>query len=337
MSKSSMFWIVLFVVTGLAVVALLACMVWMPGQSYRGPLAPLDGADVEMADRLRGHVETLCRHPAGRNHVEKDGLAGARDYIAAQFEAAGYEVEYQFYPVGDDQFANIEVTRRGGTLADEIVVVGAHYDAVMGSPGANDNGSGVAALLELAKQFSAAEPARTIRFVAFVNEEPPHFYYDTMGSAVYARAAAARRDKIVAMFSLETIGYFRDEAGSQRYPFPFNLFYPDRGNFVGFVGNLRSRKLVRRSLGAFRAQANFPSEGVAAPAFVPGVDWSDHRSFWQQGYPALMITDTAPYRYPYYHSVQDTPDKVEYDKMVPLVRGLEAMLRQLLTEADPSY
>ncbi len=326
--------IAFFVVFGLAVAGLLAYMVWMPGQSYRGPLAPLDAAGLNMAERLRDHVEALCRHPAGRNHVEKDGLAGARDYIASRFEAAGYEVEYQTYPIGDDQFANIEVTRRGRSLADEIVVVGAHYDAVMGSPGANDNGSGVAALLELAARFSAAEPARTIRFVAFVNEEPPHFYYDTMGSAVYARTAAARRDRIVAMYSLETIGYFRDEAGSQQYPFPFNLFYPDRGNFVGFVGNLRSRGLVTRSLGAFRAHARFPSEGVAAPAFIPGVDWSDHRSFWQHGYPALMITDTAPYRYPYYHSAQDTPDKVDYEKMVPLVRGLEAMLQQVLNEGD---
>lgn len=327
-----MFWIVFVVVLGLAVAALLAYMVRMPGQTYRGPLAPLDADGLEMAERLRTHVETLCRNPAGRNHVEKDGLAAARDYIAAQFDKAGYEVEYQFYPIGDDQFANIEVTRRGRDLADEIVVVGAHYDAVMGSPGANDNGSGIAALLELAARFGAAEPARTIRFVAFVNEEPPHFYNDTMGSSVYARSAAARRDRIVAMYSLETIGYFLDEAGSQRYPFPFNLFYPDRGNFVGFVGNLRSRELVTRSLGAFRTHANFPSEGVAAPAFIPGIDWSDHRSFWQQGYAALMITDTAPYRYPYYHSAQDTPDKVDYDKMVPLVRGLEAMLQQVLNE-----
>lgn len=328
--------IVLMIGPVLAVAALLAYMVWMPGQSYRGRLPPLDAERLEMAERLRAHVETLCRHPAGRNHVEKQGLAAARDYIAAQFEAAGYDVKYQFYPVGDDQFANLEVTRRGRTQPEEIVVVGAHYDAVMGSPGANDNGSGVAALLELAARFGAADPARTIRFVAFVNEEPPHFYYDTMGSAVYARNAAARRDRIVAMYSLETIGYFRDEAGSQRYPFPFNLFYPDSGNFVGFVGNLRSRGLVTRSLAAFRAHARFPSEGVAAPAFIPGVDWSDHRSFWQHGYPALMITDTAPYRYPYYHSAQDTPDKVDYEKMVPLVLGLEAMLQQLLSERGSS-
>ena len=151
----------------------------------------------------------------------------------------------------------------------------------------------------------------------------------TMGSDFYARHAASQQENIIAMYSLETIGYFRDDAGSQHYPPPFSFFYPSQGNFIAFVGNLRSRGLVTRSIRAFRAHATFPSEGIAAPSFIPGINWSDHWSFWKQGYPAVMITDTAPYRYPHYHSSEDTPDKVDYDKMVHVVHGLEKMLEDL--------
>ncbi|MDH3635557.1 MAG: M20/M25/M40 family metallo-hydrolase [Gammaproteobacteria bacterium] len=285
-----------------------------------------------MARRFETHVAALCSHPAGRNYIEKEGLAAARAYIATQFEAYGYSVRHQEYQISGDRFANLEVTRLGTTRPDEIVIVGAHYDAVIGAPGANDNGSGIAAVLELADRFKDAEFPRSIRFVAFVNEEPPHFTQKTMGSDVYARQAAQEKEKIVAMYSLETIGFFRDEEDSQQYPPLFNLFYPRAGNFIAFVGNLRSRGLVTRSLRSFRAHASFPSEGIAAPAIIPGINWSDHWSFWKQGYPAIMITDTAPYRYPHYHSPEDTPDKVDYEKMVPLVSGIEKMLQDMLTE-----
>ena len=150
-----------------------------------------------------------------------------------------------------------------------------------------------------------------------------------MGSEVYARDVARQGENIVAMFSLETIGYYRDDPGSQHYPPPLSFFYPNQGNFIAFVANLRSRALLIRSLRAFRQHARFPSEGIAAPAFIPGVAWSDHRSFWRQGYPAVMITDTALYRYPYYHSPQDTPDKVDYERMVHVVDGLAKMLEVL--------
>lgn len=318
---------VLALVIGLIV--LFIYMIRMPGDSYEGALPPLDEAGQEMARRLERHISVLCSDPAGRNYIEKKGLAAARDYIAGQFKSSGYQVEFHEYQIASDDYTNIEVTRLGSTHADEIIVVGAHYDAVVGAPGANDNGSGVAALLELVDRFRDAELARTIRFVAFVNEEPPHFMTGAMGSAVYAREVAKRKDNIVAMYSLETIGYFSDDPGSQHYPLPFSFFYPDQGNFIGFIGNLRSRSLVTRSIRAFRAHATFPSEGIAAPAFIPGISWSDQRSFWKQGYPAIMITDTAPYRYPYYHTPSDTPDKVNYDKMVYVVQGLSKMLEDL--------
>jgi Zn-dependent M28 family amino/carboxypeptidase len=131
------------------------------------------------------------------------------------------------------------------------------------------------------------------------------------------------------MYSLETIGYYSEEPRSQHYPFPLSYFYPDRGNFLAFVANLASRELLHRTIRAFRAHASFPSEGAAAPAFIPGVDWSDQWAFWREGWPALMITDTAPYRYPYYHTAHDTPDKVNYERLARVVRGLEATFRAL--------
>lgn len=319
---------ILFVVIA-GLVALFTYMIRMPGESFKGALPALDETGLELAQKLERHVEVLCSNPAGRHYLEQNGLAAARDYIAGQFADSGYKVGFQSYQIDGEDYSNIEVTLTGSQLADDIIVVGAHYDAVVGAPGANDNGSGVAALLELAHRFRNIKLPRTLRFVAFVNEEPPHFLTGTMGSEAYAKRARQDGQNVVAMFSLETIGYYRDTAGSQHYPPPLNLFYPNQGNFIAFVGNLRSRALVSRSLRAFRQHASFPSEGIAAPAFIPGVDWSDHRSFWKQGYPAIMITDTAPYRYPYYHSPQDTPDKVDYDKMVYVVDGLAKMLEVL--------
>ena len=216
-----------------------------------------------------------------------------------------------------------------GLLKDEIVVIGAHYDTVSGSPGANDNGSGVAALLALARRFAARPVARTLRFVAFVNEEQPYFQTYAMGSRVYARRCGQRREKVVAAVSLETIGYFSDAAGSQKYPPLLSAVYPTTGNFIGFVSDLRSLPLVDRVTAAFRRRARFPSEKGAMPSALPGVGWSDHWSFWQEGYPAVMVTDTAPYRYPHYHLASDTPDKIDYDRLARVVDGLVGVVGEL--------
>ncbi|MCI0506731.1 MAG: M28 family peptidase, partial [Gammaproteobacteria bacterium] len=188
--------------------------------------------------------------------------------------------------------------------------VGAHYDSVTGSPGANDNGSGIAALLELFGLFTHEHPATTIRFVAFVNEEPPFFYWNNMGSMIYARQMKQRKENIRYMISLETIGYYSSEPNSQHYPPFLKHFYPHTADFIAFVSNLGSRRVMLRAVKAFRATSNFPAQHLASPAIVPGVSWSDHLSFWREGYKAFMITDTAFYRYPYYHTSQDTPDKL---------------------------
>jgi Zn-dependent M28 family amino/carboxypeptidase len=184
-------------------------------------------------------------------------------------------------------------------------------------------------MLELARLLAGQRLPRTVRFVAFANEEAPFFSTAGMGSWQYARQAHARGERIVAMLSLETLGYYSDTVGSQRYPFPFGLFYPRVGNFIGFVGNTASRHLVRRSIASFRQHAAFPSQGTAAPGWLTGVGWSDHWAFWQHGYAAMMITDTALFRYAPYHTPTDTPDKIDYASMARVVAGLASVVTDL--------
>jgi Zn-dependent M28 family amino/carboxypeptidase len=235
----------------------------------------------------------------------------------------------QVYDIDSQKFENITAEMQGSTKPEEIIVIGAHYDSVLNSPGANDNGSGVAALLEIARLMKDLNPGRTVRLVAFANEEPPYFQTEQMGSRVYTRRAKERNENIVAMLSIETIGYYSDKAGSQSYPPLVGSMYPDTGNFIAFIGNLKSRSLVRSCVDAFRRTADFPSEGAVLPEWAPGVDWSDHWSFWQEGYPAVMVTDTAPFRYPHYHKTTDTPDKLDYDRMAIVVNGLVQAITEL--------
>lgn len=284
------------------------------------------------AEALRAHVERLAGEIGERNVFRPRALAAAADYIEAIWRAQGYEVAAQRYEVSGLACANLEVTRRGDTRPEEILLLGAHYDSVVGSPGANDNATGVAALLELARRFRALTPALTVRFVAFVNEESPFFATARQGSMVYAKEARARGDDIRLMLSLEMLGYYSDAPGSQQYPPLFRFFYPDRANFLGFVSNFRSRAVMRRVAGAFRAGSDFPLETSATFSFVPGVSWSDHRSFWRHGYRAVMVTDTAFYRYPHYHRATDTPDKVCYDELARVTEGLFRALSAVARE-----
>jgi len=309
---------------------LLWLMVSVPGESHAGEFKPLSDEERPLEAALRRHIVAIASREHNMEHPI--ALEAAAKEIERVLAALGYPVSAQRFSTPLGEARNIEVEIAGGALAREIVLVGAHYDSVAGSPGANDNGSGVAALLELARLMRDAKPARTLRLVWFVNEEPPYYKGEDMGSRRYARRSRARGENIVAMLSVETVGYYSEREGSQRYPFPLGFFYPARGDFLAFVSNLGSRALMHEAIMAFRRRAEFPSEGVAAPAFIPGVDWSDHASFWEQGYPALMLTDTAPYRYPWYHSAQDTPDKVDYARLARVVRGLRGMLAELAAE-----
>lgn len=285
--------------------------------------------DAGLPAELRAHVHALAGEIGERNHWRPQALKRAADYIRSTWSKQGYRVDAHSYQVEAETWSNLEVIRPGTRLPNEIILVGAHYDSVLGSPGANDNGSGVAALLVLSARFATLETARTLRFVAFVNEEPPFFYGYEMGSHIYAGAARGRGDDIRAMFSLETIGYYDDARGSQRYPPLLGFFYPPQGDFIAFVSNLGSRALLKRASAAFRDTTDFPLEQLAAPALVPGVSWSDQLSFWRAGYDGVMITDTALYRYPYYHSAEDTPDKLDYGRFAHVTEGLLGMLRRL--------
>jgi Zn-dependent M28 family amino/carboxypeptidase len=307
----------------------------MPGKnvSKAGPLSP---DEVALREELRANVQKLAAEIGERNMWHYTQLNTAADFIEDSFSRAGLRTRRDSYEVRGQLCHNIEAEIPGNN--PEIVVIGAHYDSVFGSPGANDNGTGAGAVLALAKRFARETeqspqqrtPNKTLRFVAFVNEEPPYFLSGEMGSQVYARRCKERGDKISAMISLETIGYFSDAPNSQTYPSPgLGLFYPKIGNFIGFVSNVKSRSLLRRVITLFRKNAKIPSEGASLPAFVPGVSWSDQWSFWQQGYPAIMVTDTAPFRYPYYHSSNDTPDKLDYDRFTLVVSGMGKVIQEL--------
>jgi len=304
-------------------------MIRMPGQSHQGPLPPLTDEQRTLEQELLSHVQTLAGQIGERNVFHHDRLVTAADYIRMTLAGAGYEVRLQPYEVAGNICENVEAEVRGSRRPDDIIVIGAHYDSVQGSPGANDNASGVAAMLALARAFAKATPARTLRFVAFTNEEPPFFQTKYMGSRVYAQRSRERGEKIVLMLSLETIGYYSDEPGSQHLLFPLNLIYPSTGNFIAFVSNVENGFLVRQLVGSFRRQAQFPSEGGALWGLVPGVGWSDHWAFWEEGFPAVMVTDTAPFRYPAYHSNADRPEFVQYERMARVVSGLHAVIAEM--------
>ena len=324
--------IALLIVLGLITIGCGIFMVHMPGETYDGAFVPLSAAEEDLKADLHRDLAYLGETIGNRNLAARDELQQAADWLAAEFAAAGYEVQHQAYDVSGIEVENLSVELRGTTKPEEIIVVGGHYDSVAGCPGANDNGTGTVATLALARAFAGKNLDRTVRFVAFVNEEPPYFCQESMGSLDYARACHARGDNVIAMLSLETIGYYSDVPGNQRYPSPFNLVYPDTGNFVAVVGNTKSRSLVRRVVREFRAQNNFPCEGIATFGFLPGIGWSDHWAFWQVGYPAIMLTDTAPFRYPHYHTREDTPDKVDYDRFARVIANLIPVITALATE-----
>ncbi|MDB5323430.1 MAG: peptidase [Phycisphaerales bacterium] len=312
---------------GLAVVGMFVggCM---PGKSFTGALPPVTPVQVSLAEEIKADVTFLAGTIGHRDTDHPENLSRAADYIEKELKKVGLVVVRHPYAVANQTVYNLDAEIKGET--DEVMLVGAHYDSVKGAPGANDNASGIAAVLALARRMGKDRPRQTLRLAAFVNEEPPYFQTDRMGSLVYAKECQARGDKIAAMISVETIGCYSDEPGSQRYPSPFNLFYPKEGNFIAFVGNVESADLVKRIVGQFRKDVRFPSEGAAVLGSIEGVGWSDHWSFWKCGYKAIMVTDTAPFRYRWYHTAGDTPDKLDYERTARVVEGLEIVVRDLL-------
>lgn len=287
------------------------------------------GISGQIIVNLKKHVFELSHNIGERNYWNYQNLNKAAEYIKTRFKEYGYDIELQSYVLDNKEFSNIIAIKKGGNSPEQIIIVGAHYDTVMGSPGADDNASGVAGLLELARLFSKIEINKTIKFIAFVNEEPPFFQSKDMGSRVYAKIAKKNKDKISAMICLEMIGCYNKEPKSQSYPLFLGLFYPDKANFIAFVSNFHSISLLNRFKNAFKKNSIFPLETLVAPNLVSGVDWSDHSSFWKYGYKAIMVTDTAFYRYPYYHSELDTYEKLDYKSMTEVVGGLYYVLLEL--------
>ncbi|MEM1295108.1 MAG: M28 family peptidase [Verrucomicrobiota bacterium] len=280
----------------------------------RGPVVSVSG--IRETD-LEDYLQTLTVRIGERHYQKPQMLEATKFYLESTLGISnfGYQVKEQNYQVDGQTFTNVEVEIPGTKWPEQIVVVGAHYDTAKGTPGADDNASGVAALLALAQSFSGKQQSRTLRFVAFVNEEPPFFETPDMGSYRYAERCKNDGDRIVAMISLESMGYFSDEPRSQKYPDAIAYQYPRVGNFIGVVGNLKSRKLVDFFHASLIASEAIPAEKGAFPEMIEGIGWSDHWAFWQFDYPAIMITDTAPFRNPNYHKSTDTLETLDLPRL----------------------
>ncbi len=318
-----------------AILAMLFSMAALPATA----IAAAPSGAPDLAVRLEQHVRAVAS--VEHNTRRPAELEQAARYIESTLIALGYQLRRQEYFDGSQQVRNIEVALRARTGAGadasaqppaRIIIVGAHYDSARGAPGANDNGSGTAALLELARLLRTAiiAPGTELKLVWYVNEEPPHFGTDAMGSWRHAQALKEANQPVQAVLILETIGYYTSARNSQRYPPGLAALYPDTGNFLAFVSTLGSGALLRKTLASFRLVSRFPAQGLVAPGLIDGVTWSDHTSYNQHGYPAIMITDTAFLRYPHYHTAADTPDKLDYASLAQVVTGLELVVRDML-------
>ncbi|WNG33482.1 M28 family peptidase [Archangium violaceum] len=325
--------LVLGALAGLA--AVLAAAAWL-GRSSPAPVATTRCTPGRVdPERLKAHVQALSEtfHPRDNEHPEN--LERAASYIADALARAGGRVSSEPYTTGGRSYRNVIATF--GPDSGERLVIGAHYDAAEGAPGADDNASGVAGLLELAVLLGTNPPPVRVDLVGFTLEEPPHFRRSTMGSKVHARALRTQDVKVRAMISVESIGYFSDAPDSQRYPVAaLKLRYPSEGNFIAVVGRGDEKALIDTVHQALRAVNDLPSESLAAPRGLEGVDFSDHASFWDEGYPAVMVTDTALFRNPHYHTPQDTWDTLDYARMARVVQGLQCAVEALVTPATTS-
>ena len=283
---------------------------------------------------LRLHVDRLAGLIGPRTLARPKTIVATTGYVSGQWREMGYEVEQEHFDALGDQATNLIIERSGTKRADEIVLLGAHYDTVPSTPGADDNASAVAVMLEVSRLLRDYQGKRTARYVAFACEEPPYFNVDCMGSQHHARQSRLRGDQIVGMLCLEMVGYFTDEPQSQRIPptIPDSLrrFFPNRGNFLAAVGNLKSWKLGWGFRHGFKRATRLPLFSIQLPERVREIRLSDNSSFWDQGYPALMLTDTSFLRNPHYHLETDTPDTLDYARMTDVTIGVASAMKRLL-------
>lgn len=279
--------------------------------------------------RLHDHVATLAGSYGERNGTRPTSQLNAAKYIEATWKAQGYAVES--YPIRSDKpgCLNLEISRQGKKDPQKVILIGAHYDSVQGCPGADNNASGVAAMLEISRAFATLAPEKTVTFVAFGGEVPPNFGTDNQGSRQYAQMAHTRVDGIQVMISLDALGYYKTEPGSQKFPTPLNKIYPDTGNFVCFVSDFGTREIMHKAVRAFRAQTDFPVESCATFHQLPALRQSAHASFWGQEYHAFMVTDTAQYRNPNFHTTGDLTDTLNYPALAKVTEGLCGVVAML--------
>jgi hypothetical protein len=266
------------------------------------------------SSRLKTHVLKLSKDYFPRSYINTSNLDRCADYIRAHFKKAGADTSMQEFMVLGKKYQN--VIGFFGEKTGERIVIGAHYDARINTPGADDNASGISGLIELAYLVGNEKLNSGIEFVAYTLEEPPFFGTEDMGSAHHARLLHDRKVKVKCLLALEMIGYFSDLPGSQSYPVPaLRIFYPSKGNFIAIVGRLDQRKIVKKIKGLMKGATDLPVYSVNAPLVVPGIDFSDHRNYWQYGYDAVMITDTAFYRNREYHEPGDSAERLNYELM----------------------
>ncbi|MEW5693701.1 MAG: M28 family peptidase [Candidatus Hydrogenedentota bacterium] len=290
--------------------------------------------ESELSRLLKSHVITLSHQIGDRNVFSIDALNQSADYITKTFNSIGYKTEFQYYTCRGAKIKNIIATKIGVSNPSFIIIVGAHYDTCF-NVGADDNASAVAALLELSRFMFNKKTDKTLKFIAFVNEEPPFFKSDNMGSMVYAKKAKEKNEDIKAAIILEMLGFYNEKPFSQRYPPLFGFFFPSKANFIAAIGNFKSQWLVKMVVKSFKKATSFPIEYLTTFSFVPGVDFSDNWSFWKMGYPAIMITDTAFYRNPHYHTNSDTYETLNYEYMAEIVKGIAESLIDLTSDAPP--
>ncbi len=309
----------------------LAGVIWLVTQPVLGRERQIAPATDPDAGRLERHVVTLAEDFFPRDFTHGEQLEKTAAYIEAALRETGARVSSQTVDIGGPGGQYRNVLASFGSETGPRIVVGAHYDAFGELPGADDNASAVAVLLELARLLGAGEePATHTELVAYVLEEPPFFRTELMGSAVHAASLRAAGAEVRAMICLEMVGYFSDQPGSQQLPTPLlRPFFPDRGNFIGIVGHLGGGSLVRRVKRSFHAASSVPVRSLNGPRFIPGVDFSDHLPYWNAGFPAVMVTDTAFYRNLAYHTEEDTPDRLDYEKMAQVVLGVYQAVRSL--------
>jgi len=300
----------------------LAALLAFVAQPFVKPLQPSHRIAVYPAN-LEAHVRALSQRFHPRSVAHPANVEAAADYVRNQMRAAGASVREQIYLHEGERHRNL--VARFGPDRGPLLVIGAHYDSHGDTPGADDNASGVAGLIELARLFVAQPPPRAVELVAYAAEEPPHFRTQGMGSWQHARALQAAGIEIDLMIALEMIGTFRDDPASQRYPVPgLGLLYPSQGDFIAVVGHPTHWRATRALKASMRGAAPLPVHSINAPPALAGVDFSDHWSYWQHGMPALMVTDTAFYRNEQYHRAGDTADRLDYRRMGEVVIGVAA-------------